>query len=256
MEATAEPTFRYSRWLPYWAVLQTDVRQTLRSWVYRVWVLMSVLGAIGYLLYKIGVHREAGMTQFASLQTEHLLRGLVVAGLALIALIAVSSVSSERNTVADSILSRGISRYQYFLAKWHARMAVIVGTFIGIAGVVLGAHHFFFDSDLSLTGGVLATLLVALILAVVVSWGVTVGALSSSTVMGITLFWLIIYGGILILSLLPEPYPTPDRLFARLHLVLQGQYETATLIWLAGISTLLVLGAAGVGLVVFSRKDV
>ena len=33
-----------NRWLPYWAVFQADVRQTLRSWVYRVWVLAVAAG--------------------------------------------------------------------------------------------------------------------------------------------------------------------------------------------------------------------
>jgi hypothetical protein len=37
------PIPRYVRWLPYWAVFQTDLRQTLRSWVWRTWVLTVVL---------------------------------------------------------------------------------------------------------------------------------------------------------------------------------------------------------------------
>src|SRR6202035_307130 len=38
MDATA-PTkpVRINRFLPYWAVLQADMRQTLHSWVYRAW---------------------------------------------------------------------------------------------------------------------------------------------------------------------------------------------------------------------------
>ena len=36
-------TVRFNRFLPYWAVFQTDLRQTARSWVYRLWVLMDVM---------------------------------------------------------------------------------------------------------------------------------------------------------------------------------------------------------------------
>ena len=43
--AAAAIPFRFNRVLPYWAVLQADVHQTLRSWVYRTWVLVSVLAA-------------------------------------------------------------------------------------------------------------------------------------------------------------------------------------------------------------------
>ena len=43
--APAQPG-KIHRWLPYWAVFQADLRQTLRSWVYRVWVMLSVLGPV------------------------------------------------------------------------------------------------------------------------------------------------------------------------------------------------------------------
>ena len=32
-------TLRFNKFLPYWAVLQTDLKQTLHSWVYRLWVV-------------------------------------------------------------------------------------------------------------------------------------------------------------------------------------------------------------------------
>jgi len=51
--------------------------------------------------------------------------------------LAVSAVGSERGTVADSVLSRGISRHQYFLAKWHARLVVVTATFAVLACAVL-----------------------------------------------------------------------------------------------------------------------
>ena len=56
MDAAAAPSpVKINRWLPYWAVFQADVRQTLRSWVYRFWVLLSVLATVGYLLYRFGI---------------------------------------------------------------------------------------------------------------------------------------------------------------------------------------------------------
>ena len=52
MDTPAPPTApRYIRLLPYWAVLQTDLRQTLRGWVWRTWVLATLAAAGGYLLY-------------------------------------------------------------------------------------------------------------------------------------------------------------------------------------------------------------
>jgi len=261
MEATpAVVTLRFNKFLPYWAVLQTDVRQTLRSWVYRLWVLMSVLAAGGFLLYRVGLYKEAGIFQSAAAQCGDLFRVMVVGSLALVVVLAVSAISSEKGTVADSVLSRGISRHQYFLAKWHARLFVVTVTFALLAGGVLLGGYFLFkadaESDLTFTGGLAAILAVAAVLAVIVSWGVVIGALTNGTVLGITVFWLVLYGAGFLLSLLPEPWPSPDRELGRLKFVLRGQFNEGLLTDLLLGSAALCALAAAVGLVGFSRRDV
>lgn len=261
MEATpAVVTLRFNKFLPYWAVLQTDLRQTLRSWVYRLWLLMSVLAATGFLLYRVGLHKEAGIFQSAAVQCGDLFRMMVVGSLALVVVLAVSAISSERGTVADSILSRGISRHQYFLAKWHARLIVVAATFALLgAGVLLGGYFLFrsdAESDLTLVGGLAAIVAVVAVLAVIVSWGVVIGALTNGTVLGITIFWLVLYGTGFLLTLLPEPWPSPDRELSRLKYVLRGQFNEGMLSDLVLGATALCSLAAVVGLIGFSRRDV
>jgi ABC-2 type transport system permease protein len=257
MDAPAStPALKYRRWLPYWAVLQTDVRQTLRSWVYRVWVLVSLLAAVGYLLYRFGIHREAGLVQSASVHTSDLLRGMILGSLALIVVLTVSSITAERGTLADSVLSRGISRYQYFLAKWHARAAVILLTFAALAGFMLLGSHFLLSEDLSLLGSLAAIVSVAAILFAIVSWGVAIGALTNSSVFGITLFWIALYGIGFLLSLLPASYPAPDRTLSRLPHILQGNYDAGAVGELLLISLIVSSVAAAIGMVGFARKDV
>jgi ABC-2 type transport system permease protein len=253
-------TVRFNRFLPYWAVFQTDLRQTARSWIFRLWVLMAALAVAGLLLYRVGLHTEAGLFQSAATQCSDLFRLLVIGSLALVVVLAVSSISSERGTVADSVLSRGISRYQYFLAKWHARLVVVTVTFGVLLMVVLLASYFLFrddsQSDLSFTGSLAAVLTVCALLAVIVSWGVTIGALSNGTMLGITVFWLVLYGSGFLLSLLPEPWPSPERMLGRLKFVLQGQYNPAMLTQLLVACGVLSLAAAVVGLIGFSKRDV
>jgi ABC-type transport system involved in multi-copper enzyme maturation permease subunit len=261
MDATpAVVTLRFNKFLPYWAVLQTDLRLTLRSWVYRLWVVMSVLAAAGFLIYRVGVHQEAGILQSAAVQCGDLFRVMVVGSLAMVVVLAVSAISSERGTVADSVLSRGISRHQYFLAKWHARLIVVTLTFVVLSVAVLTTGYFLFktdsQSDLSLIGGLAAMIAVAAVLAVIVSWGVVIGALTNSTVLGITVFWLVLYGTGFLLSLLPEPWPSPDRELTRLKFVLQGQFNETMLTNLVVGSLGLCALAALVGLIGFSKRDV
>jgi ABC-2 type transport system permease protein len=253
-------TLRFNKFLPYWAVLQTDLRQTVRSWVYRLWVLMTILAAGGFLLYRVGVHREAGIIQSAATQCGDLFRMMVVSSLALVVVLAVSAISSEKGTVADSVLSRGISRHQYFLAKWHARLVVVTLTFSVLALSVLLGGYFLFkadaESDLSLIGGLAAVVAVAAVLAVIVSWGVVIGALTNGTVLGITVFWLVLYGTGFLLSLLPEPWPSPERELARLKFVLRGQFNEALLGNLLLVSLIMCIVASVVGLIGFNRRDV
>jgi len=255
MDADA-PAIRFNRLLPYWAVLQTDLRQTLRSWVFRLWVILSVVSAGGYGLYKVGIHREAGIVQSASMQTGDLIRGVAAANLALIALLAVSAVSLERTTVADAVLSRGISRRQYFLAKWHARSVVVVVTLAVLSAGVLVGYHYLLDPDVTWRGGVAVTVIAAAALAAVVAWGVTVGALASGTVIGITLFWLVLYGVIVLCSFLPDPFPSPTFVITKMRMVLRGHFHEMEVLKVAGGFVAFALIGAVIGLIGFGRKDV
>jgi ABC-2 type transport system permease protein len=261
--AAAMPTIRYNRFLPYWAVLQTDVRQTARSWVYRVWLFVMVLAAAGYALFKLGAARRAGEFQPASVQTGDLLRLLVVGSLSLISLLAVSGIGSDRGSIADSVLSRGISRYQYFLAKWHSRLVMILGTFVAVATLVLFTFAIAFHSEvtgggtnLTLYGGLAGIFVIACGLAVVVSWGVSIGAMAHSTVTGVTIFWLGLFGGLVLLSQLPSDYATPERMLDELKRVLAGQYRSGQIGEFCIAATVLSLIGGLVGLIGFNRKDV
>jgi ABC-type transport system involved in multi-copper enzyme maturation permease subunit len=253
---TTPARVRINRWLPYWAVFQADVRQTLTSWVYRTWVLASVLVSVGYLLYRRGVAHEAGIIQPASLLVSDLLRWTVLGSVTLIIVLTAGSISSERGTLADSVLSRGISRYQYFLGKWHARLAAVLGTFLVMGAAALAGSYFLLHEDLSPDGSAVALLTVAALLAAVISCGVTVSAVTSSTVLGIAVLWVGLYGAGFVLTFLPEGYPAPDRLLSRLPYVLRGHYDLHAAGRLVGWSALASCLAALVGMGYFARRDV
>jgi ABC-type transport system involved in multi-copper enzyme maturation permease subunit len=247
---------RINRLLPYWAVFQSDVHQTMRSWVYRTWVLVSVLAAVGYLLYHVGIYQRAGIIQPASTLVGELLRWTVLGSVTLIIVLTAGSISSERGTMADSVLSRGISRYQYFLGKWHARLATILGTYFVMGLLALTGGYFLLHEDLNWIGGFMALATVAAVLAVVVSCGVTISAMVNSTIFAIAILWFTLYGTGFALSLLPVRIPSPDRLLAQLPDILRGYYNIHALgrmiLWSAGASA----GVSVIGLGVFSRRDV
>lgn len=249
-------TAKINRLLPYWAVFQSDLRQTLRSWIYRVWVLASVMAAVGYLLYRVGVYHEAGIVQPASILISDLLRWSVVGSVALIIALTGGSISSERGTMADSVLSRGISRYQYFLGKWHARLVAVLGTFLAMGLLALAGSSLFLHEDLSVMGSLVALATILVLLATVTTCGVTVSAVSNSTVLGIGLLWMVLYGVGFGMSLLPSRYPSPDRLLNNLTSILRGFYDLHALGKLMGWSAVLCAVTSLFGLCYFARRDV
>jgi hypothetical protein len=247
---------KFNRWLPYWAVFQADLHQILCSWVYRTWVLASVLAGVGYLLYRVGVYHEAGIIQSASTLMSDLLRWTVLGSVTLIIVLTGGSISSERGTMGDSVLSRGISRYQYFFGKWHARLVMVLGTFLAMALVALVGSYLFLHEDLSLRGSLIALATVAALLGLVITCGITVSAICHSTVLGIAVLWMLLYGSGFALSLLPSRFLSPDRLLASLPFILRGYYDWHTLGRLIGGSALCSFLVGLVGLVVFARRDV
>lgn len=260
MDAVAErKPITFNRWLPYWAVFQADVRQTLRSWVYRSWVLLSVLATVGYMLYRFGVYHEAGIVESvetAALHFSQLLRWIVVGSAAIVCVLTAGSISAERGTMADSVLSRGISRYQYFLGKWHSRLATVLGTFLVLGLGMLASALFLLPEELSWDGSLVALLTVAALLAAVITCGVTVSAIANSTVLGIAVLWAILCGGHFLLTFLPARYPSPERTLQRLPHILQGQYDFNSLAQFVGWSLIACCVTALVGMAYFSRRDV
>src|SRR5262249_47985043 len=147
MDVPATPEVKFNRWLPYWAVFQADVHQTLRNWVYRFWVLASIVATGGYLLLQLGPLHGYNIVQLASEYMSVVLRWTILGSATLIVVLTTGTISAERGTMADSVLSRGISRYQYFLGKWHARLVLILGTYLFISLAGLGCGLCFLHED-------------------------------------------------------------------------------------------------------------
>src|SRR5258708_2027293 len=171
MEATPaiSTRVRLNRFLPYWAVFQADLKQTFNSWIYRVWVLLSVGVAVGYLLYRFGAKQVSGMIQSGPDTVGDLLHWIIYGSLTLIIALTAGTICAERGTMADSVLSRGISRYQYFVGKWHARLLLVLTTYLVMCLIALAGGVFLLHGEaLTLTGSLVAIGTVPSVLVIVV----------------------------------------------------------------------------------------
>jgi hypothetical protein len=228
----------------------------LQSWVYRFWVLLSLLAAAGFLVYRLGLAHEVGVVQPASKWIADLFRWTMLASVSLIVVLTAGTISSERGSMADSVLSRGISRYQYFLGKWHSRLISVNVTFVGMCLLIYVASLFLLEEDLTLTGCGIGMATALMLLMAVVSLGVTMSAICNSTLLSVAVVWALLYGGGFVLTLLPAHYITPDRALTRLPYILQGSYDaeglTRLMLGCLGVSLL----SASVGMGYFARRDI
>src|ERR1022692_1715812 len=255
--AAAPPRARINRFLPYWAVFQADFKATFNSWIYRVWVLLSVGVAVGYLLYRFGAARFSGMVQSAPDTIGDLLHWVIYGSVTLIIALTAGTICAERRTMADSVLSRGISRYQYFLGKLHSRLSLALITYFLQCMLVLVASYYMLHSEaMTIHGSLVAMLVVASLLVFVVTFGVSVSAMSSNTLVSIAVVWMTLYGGGFIVSQLPGAMPSPERAMQSLPNVLKGWYDWNLLSRLMLTSLGLSAGTALVGMFYFSRRDV
>lgn len=257
MEAAASvKNARINPWLPYWAVFLMDVRQTTRSWVFRASMGVITASCVGYLLHRAAIHHQAGIGQSAAQFMGELLQFALVVGTTLTIILTAGTISSERGTMADSVLSRGISRYQYFLGKWHARLFTVLGSFLAIGLLVLAASCFLVEMDLSIIGCIIGLLVVLGVLAIVASAGVTVSSLCNSTVLGIAILFMVLYGIALTLAILGYGQLNPLKLWKLMPSLLEGKYDFDAQVGLIGWCAVASIVSAAVGLVYFARRDV
>jgi hypothetical protein len=184
------------------------------------------------------------------------LRWTSLGSAALIVVLTTGAISAERGTMADSVLSRGISRYQYFLGKWHARLMLILGTYLFVSLLGLICALCFLHEDLSLTGSLFALLTVTVLLGTIVSCGVSISAVTNNSLTGVAVLWGALYGTSFVLSLLPEKYHIIDELIRKLTFAMRGHYDPVSLGRLMGWSAGFSVVAAIVGMVYFARRDV
>ncbi len=255
--AASNPPRRFYWWLPYAAVLGMEWRQTWRSWMFRVAMLLVAVLAIGYVLHRAAIYHQAGILQSATVTLAEVLQAGLLLGPTLMVILSAGTIASERGTLADSVLSRGISRYAYFLGKWHGRLAALLaGYFLAVGMVVLLACVLLRREDISLMGTLWALFLEASVLAAVISIGVFFSTTSPGTAMAMLLTWVVVHGLAALLWISGLTLLHPQGLWRWLPLLLRGQYDAIVVAQAIGWAWLVVMGAALMGLVHFSRCDV
>lgn len=177
--------------MPLTAILRHDLRTLIGSWFVRLW---AVAVSIVSLLVVSG---NWATFQTAPLVASLLFPFLVVPWFLVVILLGVTPVTGARaESLADGILSRPVTRYEYMLASWAARVFAVLAVFlVGVVPWILLvalAQRPQVPEDTVTVYGIVASLgLVSLVLTLLVSLGFLLGTLLRNTL--VTLVVLIFF---------------------------------------------------------------
>ena len=208
----------------FWALLQWELWKLARSWMLRLWLLLTALVGI----FLVVVSANAGEEEAASQLFSDALSLYLTIGSVVFIVLSGSSVASEREVVGDSILCRPVTRYHYILSKIASLVLTVLALYLLVtipAGYLMGRYHP--DSDLAVAGVTYGILSVGMILAALATLGVAVSTLFNNTVLAVVVVALIWLSLGLIFSFLNISFLSPANLVEKLPQVMTGDFSGA-----------------------------
>jgi ABC-type transport system involved in multi-copper enzyme maturation permease subunit len=165
-----------TKMMPYLAILEHDLRALWASRLVRLWLAATAVMTL--LLAAANWTKYQDATLIASLLFPY----LVFPWFFVVVVLGVSPVSGARAEVlADGILSRPVSRYEYLLAAWSARVLLVLGVYLVVTvpaiAIVTLAKRPVPEDTVTLFGIVSSLGVVGLVLTFLVSLGFLAGTL-------------------------------------------------------------------------------
>jgi ABC-type transport system involved in multi-copper enzyme maturation permease subunit len=179
------------RIMPLRAILLHELRTLARGWLVRLWVLAS-------LVVSVLLASAARETPTAPLVAQLLFPFLVLPWFLVVMVLGVTPVSGARvEELADGILSRPVTRYEYLLGSWAARVALVLGVYLivtipAILLVTLANRPAPTDA-VTFYGIIAATSLVGLVLTFQVSLGFLFGTVLRNTLAAVVVLVFLWY---------------------------------------------------------------
>jgi ABC-type transport system involved in multi-copper enzyme maturation permease subunit len=200
MDSTAKTSKIGARTMPYMAILQHDMKTLWGSRLVRLW-----LGATA-LLTLLLVASNWPNFQDGTLIASLLFPYLVFPWFFVVVVLGVTPVSGSRNeTLADGILSRPVSRIEYLLATWSARVMLVLSVYLVVIVpaivLVMLAKRPVPDDTVTVYGIITALGVVGLVLTFLVSLGFLAGTLLRKPLLAVVVLIFVWYPIGLILSI-------------------------------------------------------
>lgn len=213
------------RFLPLAAVFADDIRQATRHWALAAWVGLSIVLAVVWFVQASPQNVETSVSgyqdphawkhvpaptflvssQTASDLAAKSLRLHLILCSGLVILLCAGSIPGESIYAAESILCRGVSRWQYYLGKIASRTLVSVVTFLLLSAPVIALSAARLENDLDWNGVLFALKVGAYFVAGVALVSVAGGAWFQSPLIASAIVAMSLYGAAIIVSAFQLP---------------------------------------------------
>jgi hypothetical protein len=184
--------------MPFLAILRHDLGMLAGSWLVRIWVAAALLLTLG-LAASTWRH-----FQTAPMISSLLFPWLVFPWFVVVMVLGVNPTTGSRaESLADGFLSRPITRYEYLLAIWAARLLTVLGTYLLVTlpaiAIVAWAKRPVTPDRVTLYGLTAALTVVGVVLTFQVSLAFLVGTLLRRTLLAVVVLLFLWYPANMIL---------------------------------------------------------
>ncbi len=232
------------------AILRYDLNQLGRSWLVRIWVGLLTAPALFLVVVAANERELASETLAAYLAAVYApLSGIVVS------ILAVGAVSGESGMIADSILSKSVTRTEYMSAKIVAR----VGTALGIYVVVMLPFAYlvirYAVPDTSIGGVAVGLAMVALLLTFLASFGIMLSTLLHNVLMAVLVLLVGVVASGVVLQFVGLNWMSTTAVINELPRTFRGETPVWDEVRVLLVFPFLTAGAIVSALWLFRRKD-
>lgn len=234
--------------MPYLALLEADLTSMVRSWVVRIWLVLTALQAL--VMTVNAVTEGLAAETFAGLLATF---PLIWSTFAIV--VSAGAISSEAGVVADSVLSKAVTRYEYVLAKMTSRLITVLGVYLLV--ILPSAYVILRNAQDELTGAGVAwaLVIVGMTLVLLTSLGVTFSTIFNRTLVAVVAAWFLWYVAGAIFGLVGVEYLSPLLIIDSLPGMVQGDYAVSDQWRILSSFGLLAAMLVLVAVWYFGRKD-
>lgn len=232
------------------AILRYDLQQLSRSWVARIWIPLLVVPAL-FLVAVAANERELASETLAAYVAAVLAPLSALA----VAVLASSAVSGESGIIADSILSRSVTRTEYISAKIIARIGFTLTVYLAVMIPFTYLIMRYAASDASVPGVVAGVLMVGLLLTFLAAFGLTMSTLVSNVLVGVLAVLLVIVLSGVVLQFLGLTWMSTTAVIEGLPRTFRGDTSAWDVVRVVLVFPALTAAALFASVWVFRRKD-